>query len=463
MHDTPVADADTDLPLDVLDPSTEQPIAAVEPAGPEAVDDAVHRAAGAAAAWWKLAPPERAGRLRALAGAVRDQCEVLAEMESANTGKPIGSSQGEVATVADVFDFYAGAIDKVGGRTLRVAGGLALTVKEPVGVVAAITPWNFPLLIASWKVAPALAAGNTVILKPSELTPLTSIELGRLAAAVGLGDGVLQVLAGRGPTTGAALATHPLVDKVSFTGSTAVGRTILAGAAATVKRVSLELGGKSATVVFADADIDAAAAAAPGAVFDNAGQDCCARSRILVEASAYDRFVERLVEATTAWRVGRPHDGADMGPLISPRSARPGQLVPRRLDHGAAPQRPPGRSRLLVRPDGGGGRPADEPGDDRGDLRAGGGRCPVRRRSRRRPSGQRHDLRAVGFDLDARDGARALRVASAIRSGTLSVNSNSSVRTALPFGGMRQSGLGRDLGIEAIDAYSETKSIFLAH
>ncbi len=462
MHDTPVADADTDLPLEVLDPSSEDLIAAVEPAGPEAVDDAVRRAAGAAAAWWTLAPAERASRLRALAGAVREQRDVLAEMESANTGKPIGSSQGEVATVADVFDFYAGAIDKVGGRTLRVAGGLALTVKEPVGVVAAITPWNFPLLIASWKVAPALAAGNTVILKPSELTPLTSIELGRLAAAVGLGDGVLQVLAGRGPTTGAALATHPLVDKVSFTGSTAVGRTILAGAAATVKRVSLELGGKSATVVFADADIDAAAAAAPGAVFDNAGQDCCARSRILVEASAYDRFVDRLVEATTAWRVGRPHDGADMGPLIS------------RGQHDRVSSFLDDSTTVLHRND----RP-DGPGYWFAPTVVEGG-APTSRVMTEEIFGPVVAVAPFADEADAvrlanatiyglsgsiwtRDGARALRVASAIRSGTLSVNSNSSVRTALPFGGMRQSGLGRELGIEAIDAYSETKSIFLAH
>ncbi len=285
MNDVAIAapaSASTDA-VDIIDPSTEARITTIGDGGADRVDDAVRYAADAVTRWRALAPAERAGRLRSLATAVRDQLESLAAMESANTGKPISSSRSEVATVADVFDFYAGAIDKVGGRTLSVAGGLAFTVKEPIGVVGAITPWNFPLLIASWKVAPALAAGNTVVLKPSELTPLTSLELARLADAVGLGDGVMQVVPGRGATTGAALATHPLVGKVSFTGSTRVGRTILAGAADTVKRVSLELGGKSATVVFADADVDAAAAAAPGAVFDNAGQDCCARSRILVE------------------------------------------------------------------------------------------------------------------------------------------------------------------------------------
>src|SRR4029079_11008051 len=213
-------------------------------------------------------------------GAVRDRCDVLAEMESANTGKPIESSRGEGATVADVLVFYAGAIDKVGGRTRRVAGGLALTLKEPVGVVAAITPWNFPLLIASWKVAPALAAGNTVILKPSELTPLTALELERIALEAGLPEGVLNVVAGPGSEVGRRLVEHPDVAKIAFTGSTEVGRGIAEGAPATIKRVTLELGGKSANVVFADADLELAAASAPLAMFGNAGQDCCARSRI---------------------------------------------------------------------------------------------------------------------------------------------------------------------------------------
>jgi acyl-CoA reductase-like NAD-dependent aldehyde dehydrogenase len=447
--------------IEVVDPSTEVVISSLADVGVEGVDDAVHRAAAAFGGWRAVSPSERAGRMRALAAALRDEGESLATTESANVGKPISSSRGEVSTVADVFDFYAGAIDKFGGRTLSVAGGLAFTMKEPIGVVGAITPWNFPLLIASWKVAPALAAGNTVVLKPSELTPLTSIRLAALAEEVGLGDGVLQVAVGRGDTAGRALATHRLVDKVSFTGSTRVGRQILAGAADSIKRVSLELGGKSATVVFADADIDAAAAAAPMAVFDNAGQDCCARSRILVESSAYDRFVDRLIAATASVRVARPADDGDMGPLISrAQHDKVGSFLDSDatvLYAGSCPSGtgywfPPtivdgghSTSRLMTEEIFGPVVAVAAFTDEDDAVRL-----------------ANSSIYGLSGSVWTRDGAKALRVAGAIRSGTLSVNSNSSVRTAMPFGGLRQSGLGSDLGMEAMDIFSTTKSVFVS-
>ncbi|MGH3063589.1 MAG: aldehyde dehydrogenase family protein, partial [Gaiellaceae bacterium] len=278
----------------VVNPATEEAIAEVPEATAEDADRAVEAARRAFPAWRAVAPGDRGRLLRRLAAAVEEHGEELARLETQNVGKPIADSRGEVQMVADVFHFYAGAVDKHYGDTIPVAGGVDLTFREPLGVVGLIVPWNFPIAISSWKLGPALACGNTVVLKPAELTPLTAVRLGEIALEAGLPEGVLNVVTGRGSVVGQRLVEHPGVAKIGFTGSTEVGRGVMEGAAATIKRVTLELGGKSANLVFADADLEAAAAGAPSAVFGNAGQDCCARSRILVERSAYDRFLELL-------------------------------------------------------------------------------------------------------------------------------------------------------------------------
>ncbi len=304
--------------IEVVEPATEQVMAEVPRAGVEEVDAAVARAKAAFPAWRAVAPGDRAALLHRLADALEERSGDLATLEARNAGKPIGDARGEMEMVVQTFRYYAGAPERLLGHTIPVAGGVDMTFREPLGVVGLIVPWNFPLVIASWKVAPALAAGNTVVLKPAELTPLTALELERIALEAGLAEGVLNVVAGPGSVCGKRLVEHPDVAKIAFTGSTEVGRGIAEGAAATIKRVTLELGGKSANVVFADADLEQAAAAAPPAVFGNAGQDCCARSRILVERSAVDRFLEALEGAVQAMRVGDPLDEAtQMGPLIS--------------------------------------------------------------------------------------------------------------------------------------------------
>src|SRR5213592_1444613 len=304
------------MSLTVLNPATEEAIATLEQAGVDETDAAVARAKAAFPAWRAVSPSDRGRLLRRLATLVEDHHEELARIESQNVGKPITGARGEVAMVADVFHFYAGAVDKRHGETIPVAGGIDITFREPLGVVGLIVPWNFPLNIASWKLGPALACGNTVVLKPAELTPLSALRLSELALEAGLEEGVINVVVGPGGVVGRRLVEHPDIAKIGFTGSTQVGRTVMQGAAGTIKRVTLELGGKSANVVFADADLERAAAAAPYAVFDNAGQDCCARSRILVERSAYDEFLEHLVKATAGVKVGDPEDeGTEMGPL----------------------------------------------------------------------------------------------------------------------------------------------------
>src|SRR4051794_40564163 len=286
------------MTVTVINPATEGAIATLESAGVEETDAAVARAKAAFPGWRDVTPRDRGRLLRRLATLVEENGEELARIESQNVGKPIAGARAEVAMVVDVFHFYAGAVDKTHGATIPVAGGVDMTFREPLGVVGLIVPWNFPLNISSWKLGPALACGNTVVLKPAELTPLSALELERLAAEAGIPEGVFNVVVGKGSVVGQRLVEHPDVAKIGFTGSTEVGRGIMAGAAQTIKRVTLELGGKSANVVFADADLERAAAAAPYAVFDNAGQDCCARSRILVERSVYDRFADLLVDAT---------------------------------------------------------------------------------------------------------------------------------------------------------------------
>src|SRR6059036_1240571 len=306
------------MSLAVINPATEEPIAELDEAGVEETDEAVARATVAFKEWRAVAPTDRARFLRRLATLVEDHTEELARIESQNVGKPIGGARAEVGMVAQVFHFYAGAVDKHHGETIPVAGGVDMTFSEPLGVVGLIVPWNFPLNISSWKLGPALACGNTVVLKPAELTPLSALRLSELVLDAGLPEGVVNVVVGPGRIVGQRLVEHPDVAKIGFTGSTEVGRTVMQGAAGTIKRVTLELGGKSANVVFADADLERAAASAPYAVFDNAGQDCCARSRILVEKTVYDRFLELLIEATRGVQVGDPaSEETEMGPLIS--------------------------------------------------------------------------------------------------------------------------------------------------
>jgi acyl-CoA reductase-like NAD-dependent aldehyde dehydrogenase len=448
--------------LQVIEPATERVLEELPRAGVDEVDAAVAAAKRAFPAWRDVSPADRARVLRRIADGVEERLEELALLEARNAGKPIGDARGEIGMVAEVFRYYAGSPERLLGDTIPVAGGHAFTVREPLGVVGLITPWNFPLAIAAWKLGPALAAGNTVVLKPAELTPLTARRFSEIALAAGLPEGVLNVVIGPGSTCGARMVEHPDVAKIAFTGSTEVGRAIAAGAAQTIKRVTLELGGKSANVVFADADLEAAAAAAPMAVFGNAGQDCCARSRILVEHSALDRFMEALEDAVESIRVGDPLDEAtQMGPLIS------------------AGHRETVASFV----------PDDAPVAIRGSAPDGPGYwfaptvlCPVALDDRAvtqeifGPVATvipfRDEAEAIALANDTiyglsgsvwtQNGARALRMARAIETGVLSINSNSSVRVSTPFGGFKQSGYGRELGPHALDAYTEVKSIYYA-
>jgi betaine-aldehyde dehydrogenase len=435
-------------------------LAEVARAGVAEVDAAVDAAAAALPAWRALAPGARAETLRALADTVDEHREELAVLEARNAGKAIGDARGEMGMVADTFRYYSGAPERLLGDTIPAAGGQAFTVREPLGVVGLITPWNFPLAIASWKLAPALAAGNTVVLKPAELTPLTALRFAELAIGAGLPQGVVNVVVGPGRTCGQRMVDHPGIAKIAFTGSTEVGRSIAAGAAQTIKRVTLELGGKSANVVFADADLEAAAAAAPLAVFGNAGQDCCARSRILVERSAVDRFLELLEPEVKALRVGDPLDEAtQMGPLISADQL---DTVSSFLDdsapvafRGSAPEgrgfwfaptvmAPVDPSLRVAREEVFGPIAAVIPFDDEAHA----------------VELANDTIYGLSGSIWTRDGARALRVARAVETGVLSINSNTSVRVTTPFGGFRQSGYGRELGPHATDAYTEVKTIF---
>ena len=447
------------MTLTVVNPATEAPIAELEQAGVEETDLAVARARSAFPAWRAVAPADRARLLRRLASLIEEQHEALSQLESANAGKPISGARGEIGMVAQVFHFYAGAVDKHYGETIPVTGGIDVTFREPLGVVGLITPWNFPLNIASWKVGPALATGNTIVIKPAELTPLTTLRLGELSLEAGIPEGVLNVVVGKGSVVGQRLVEHPDVAKVGFTGSTEVGQRVMQGAAATIKRVTLELGGKSANVVFADADLEQAAASAPYSVFDNAGQDCCARSRILVEASVYDRFVDLLVESTRGVKVGDPTDDAtEMGPLISAEHrATVGSFVEGEpLYRGEIPDGPgfwfpctiveASNDDRVAREEVFGPVVAVIPFSDEADAI---------RIANDTPYG-------LSGSIWTRDGARALRVARGVSAGVLSVNSNSSVRVHTPFGGMKQSGFGRELGMAALDGYTDLKNVFIS-
>ena len=447
--------------MQVFEPATEQVLAELPRAGAEEADEAVARAKAAFPAWRDVAPGDRAKLLRRLARAVEGKVEELAQLESRNVGKPISDARGEVGSVVDVFDYYAGAPERLLGSQIPVSGGVDVTFREPLGVVGLITPWNFPLPIASWKVGPALAAGNTIVLKPAELTPLTALELGKLALEAGIPEGVLNVLNGPGRTVGERIVEHADVAKVAFTGSTEIGRRVGEIASQSIKRVTLELGGKSANVVFADADLEKAAASAPLAVFGNAGQDCCARSRILVERSAVEPFLEALEREVMALRVGDPLDDAtQMGPLIS---ADHREKVASYVDDGTVAFRgsapdgpgywfpptvlsPVSNDERVAREEIFGPVVAVIPFDDEADA--------VRIAN--------DTVYGLSGSIWTRDGARALRVARALETGNISVNSNSSVRVTTPFGGFKQSGVGRELGPHALDHYTELKNVFIA-
>ncbi len=445
----------------IVNPADEQVVATVTSSSIEETDAAIARAAVAQEAWAELAPVDRGRMLRRFASAVDGAVEELAAIEVRNSGHPIGQARWEAGHVRDVLEYYSASPERLFGRQIPVAGGLDVTFQEPLGVVGVITPWNFPMTIASWGFAPALAAGNAVVLKPAEWTPLSSLRLAELALEAGLPDGLFQVVAGRGSVVGERFVTNETVRKVVFTGSTEVGKRIMAGCADQVKRVTLELGGKSANIVFADADLERAAATAPYGVFENAGQDCCARSRILVERSVYERFMELFESAVAGVKVGDPADDTtEMGPLVARQHLeRVRSFVPDDRDvafRGHAPTGPgywfpptvltPARDSRAAREEIFGPVVSVFPFDDEGDAI-------------RFANASEYGLSG---SIWTRDLSRGIRVARAVESGNLSVNSHSSVRYATPFGGFKQSGLGRELGPDAPLAFTETKNVFLA-
>ncbi|WP_370096189.1 aldehyde dehydrogenase [Streptacidiphilus sp. MAP12-20] len=454
----------TDLPesLHVLNPATEELVAEVPTVSPEQVDAAVGRAAKAQLGWAALAPGDRARLLRRFADGIDARLDELAELEVTEAGHTLGNARWEAGNARDLLEYAAGGVERLMGRQIPVAGGLDVTFHEPLGVVGVIAPWNFPMPIAAWGFAPALAAGNAVLLKPAETTPLTALLLQEIALAAGLPEGLFQVLPGHGRITGQALVDHPDIRKIVFTGSTAVGKQIMSRCATQLKRVTLELGGKSPNIVFADADLQRAAASAPMSFLDNSGQDCCARTRILVQREVYDDFLALVAPAIEAVRVGDPRDAAtEMGPLISAlqRERVRSYLtddVPV-LAQGTAPEGPGfWQAPTLLAPEDPGSRAATEeifgpvavvlPFTDEADAL-------------RLANATRYGLSG---SLWTRDIGRALRMARGVNAGNLSINSHSSVRYWTPFGGFGESGLGRELGPEALTHFTETKNVFIS-
>ena len=449
--------------FDVINPATEKLVISLQEADVAQTDEIIAKAAKAYLTWKKVSPGDRANLLRRFSAVVTAHREELAQLEITNSGHTRGNALWEADNVANVLNYYAGAPERLFGKQIPVAGGVDITFKEPIGVVGIIVPWNFPMPIASWGFAAALAAGNTVVLKPAELTPMTAVRLAELALVAGIPEGVLNVIVGKGSVVGARFVTNPTVRKISFTGSTPVGKSIMAGCADQVTRVTLELGGKSANVLFADSDVDRAAAAAPGAVFDNSGQDCCARSRILVQKSIFDRFMAGFEKSVKEYRVEDPNlDTSQMGPLVSKKQLETVQSFLNDKDDtvaftGTAPTgagywMPP----TVLLPKSVNARTWQEeifgpvvsvlPFEDEAEAIA---------------LANASDYGLSG-SIWTNDLGRAMRVSRAIESGNLSVNSHSSVRFWTPFGGFKQSGLGRALGPDALDAYTETKNVFFA-
>ncbi|MGH3457777.1 aldehyde dehydrogenase family protein [Aeromicrobium sp.] len=445
----------------VVNPATEEAVTEVGSASVEETDAAIERAAEAFPAWRDMAPGERARLLRRFAALVDDHIDELAELEVRNSGHTWGNATWEAGNVRDVLNYYSAAPERMTGLQIPVAGGINITVHEPLGVVGIIVPWNFPMPIAGWGFGPALAAGNTVVLKPAELTPLTAIRLGELGREAGLPDGVFTVIPGKGSVVGERFVTHPAVRKVCFTGSTEVGKRIMAGCADQVKRLTLELGGKSANIVFADSDLAKAAAAAPMAVFDNAGQDCCARSRILVEQSAYDEFVSLLEPAVQGIKVVDPADhSSEMGPLISAQQRTTVQGFVDEVDVAFTGSAPSGSGFWF---------PPTVVLADSVDQRIWREEVfgPVVAVMPFRDEAEAVQLAndtefGLSGSIYTRDVGKALRVSRAVEAGNLSVNTHASVRYWTPFGGFKQSGLGRELGPDAPNAFTDVKNIFIS-
>ena len=445
---------------EVINPATEEIHTTVEQFDLGQTDAVIDKAAKAFETWKLMAPGDRAKLLRSFSATVTAHREELAQIEINNSGHTRGNALWEADNVANVLNYYSAAPERLFGRQIPVPGGIDVTFKEPLGVVGVIVPWNFPMPIAGWGFAPALAAGNTVVLKPAELTPLTAMRLAELALEAGLPEHVFNVIPGRGSIVGNRFVTHSAVRKIVFTGSTEVGKSIMAGCADQVKRVTLELGGKSANVIFADSDVERAAASAPGAVFDNAGQDCCARSRILVEKKVFDRFMGAFETAVKNFRVEDPNlASAEMGPLISKKQF---ESVSTYLDENVAftGSKPNGKGYWVaphvLTPKSTKDRSWREeifgpvvsvmPFDDEADAIV-----------------KANDTEyGLSGSIWTNDVGKAIRVSRGIETGNLSVNSNSSVRYWTPFGGFKQSGLGRELGPDAVDAFTEVKNVFIS-